>query len=142
MTIAAGPTLREGPRPDIGLRASARRAWRALVAALVELDSLGVRTPCDEDPVAFLGDDFDQRAQAAKRCGLCPIRSECGDFADKQRVTHGVWGGRDRTRGAGVERARRERAERLGRAGLHTPAPSTTANENIRSRSVGGEADA
>lgn len=107
MTVTASPTLREEPRPDIGLRDSARPAWRALVAALVELDRLGIRTPCAEDPAAFLGDDFDLRQQAAKRCGLCPVRAECGTFASANRETVGVWAGRDRTWGAGAELERR-----------------------------------
>lgn len=123
----------------VGLRDDARPAWRALVAALVDLDKLGVRTPCDENSTSFLGDDLDVRLQAAKRCGLCPIRLQCGTFADANRERVGVWGGRDRTWGAVAQLERRERAERLRRGG---PDTATGEDEHAfshaqRPRSVG-----
>lgn len=96
----------------VGLRDAATSAWRALVAALIHLDALGIRTPCDEDPAAFLGEDVELRRQAAKSCGLCPIRRQCGAFAEANRETVGVWAGKDRTWGAAAELERRkQRAE-------------------------------
>ena len=91
----------------LGLRIEALPAWRALVNELIQLDSLGIRTPCDQDPSAFTGDDLDRRQAAAKACGLCPVRQRCADFADANHEHLGVWGGRDRTWGAAAELVRR-----------------------------------
>jgi len=107
------------PTGAFGIRPEARAAWRALVAVLVELDTMGVRTPCDQDPSAFVDDDAEVRRQAAKLCSLCPIRSQCGGFAAANRETVGVWAGKDRTWGAGVELA--NRGGRTSQATPHRP---------------------
>lgn len=97
-------------RQLIGLRPAAVPAWRALIAALVELDRRGIRTPCSQNPAAFVGADFDRRHAAAKECGACPVRRLCGGFADANRERAHVWGGRDRTWGA--KRAASDRLKR------------------------------
>lgn len=43
---------------------------------------------------------LDEQRQMARLCGVCPVRTECGEEADRNRFT-GVWGGVlrfDRTR--------------------------------------------
>lgn len=45
---------------------------------------------------------FPERGQsttvAKDICGECPVVFECGDYADRNRIEWGVWGGRTRGR--------------------------------------------
>lgn len=46
------------------------------------------------DPDLFFPDDDWQTARAAKRvCASCPVRADCLDYAVRNVVPHGVWGG-------------------------------------------------
>ena len=35
--------------------------------------------------------------KAARTCQGCPVRQECGDFAEANKIGHGLWGGQRRT---------------------------------------------
>lgn len=41
-------------------------------------------------------------AEAKRVCGHCPVRAECGDYADQIGDYHGIWGGQ-----TGRERGRK-----------------------------------
>lgn len=49
----------------------------------------------DIDPEAFFPPQWDQKAisAAAAICRTCPVRSECGAYAQTRPERHGVWGG-------------------------------------------------
>ncbi len=85
--------------PNFGIRSSALPAWRRLHQALADADR---PAPCRSDPDAWC-DPPDQEAAeyAANLCARCPVLELCGQFANANRETSGIWGGRSRvpTRG-------------------------------------------
>lgn len=85
-----------GARPDAFIRPEARPAWQDLCAALEVASQHGIYVPCQEDPVAFQGDDPGVRFVAARACAVCPIHRQCDTFAKANHERVGVWGGRDR----------------------------------------------
>jgi hypothetical protein len=103
----AEATGKTGREPAFGIRPDALSSWHRLSAALLQLADLGVHTPCDDDPEAFVGEDLGRRLVAAKACGLCPALVPCGAFATLNRERLGVWGGSDRTWGARAALRRR-----------------------------------
>jgi Transcription factor WhiB len=74
-------------------------AMTALSDALLSLIHRDVRPPCGDDPDTWMSDDKTERADAARLCQSCPLIVTCADYADAIHPTHGVWGGRDLTRG-------------------------------------------
>ena len=55
------------------------------------------RTPCQEDPEAWVGDDAKLRAQAAIECLTCPMLKVCAAAAFNETPEFGVWAGVDYT---------------------------------------------
>lgn len=80
------------------LRAASADAWSELNAALADLASTGRRTPCQIDPAAYDDEGPHARAEAAAACAGCPVLAACGEFADLNRESWLVWGGRSRAR--------------------------------------------
>jgi hypothetical protein len=71
----------------------------------------GVTTPC-QDPsprirALWFPRSLDERREACRRCRLCPIVRACGEAAEANQERHGVWGGKDFTKG---DRPRRKGA--------------------------------
>ena len=71
----------------------------------------GVTTPC-QDPsprirALWFSRSLDERREACRRCRLCPIVHTCGEAAEANQERHGVWGGKDFTKG---DRPRRKGA--------------------------------
>ena len=56
-----------------------------------------VKTPCQADPEAWVGDDPALRAEAAEACHWCPALEACRRAADAGREQWGVWAGQDRS---------------------------------------------
>jgi WhiB family redox-sensing transcriptional regulator len=50
-----------------------------------------------------------RRARAAAICALCPVRQQCLDYALRNSIRHGIWGGLTRE---GRARERRRQARR------------------------------
>lgn len=44
-------------------------------------------------PHIFFPAKGESTAAAKAACGGCPVRSDCLDYALRQRIEHGVWGG-------------------------------------------------
>jgi len=70
------------------------------------------------DALLFFGPDGEPRPQREIRearakavCQLCPVRVQCLDYALRNSIRHGIWGGLN-----GEERAR-ERRRRVRRPG-------------------------
>jgi hypothetical protein len=83
----------------IGRQAPHGPARQALDLALVNLAAAGGRPRCGEPGTRayWTSDDAAERAQAANWCTGCRVLAECGEAADEQRETFGVWAGVDRT---------------------------------------------
>lgn len=73
-----------------------RLAW-ALAALLAE----GTRPPCCDGSGAWVSEDRDERAMAARACMPCALLSACREAADSTSERFGVWAGVDRTQPAG-----------------------------------------
>jgi hypothetical protein len=71
-------------------------AAETLTLALHELVDTGQRTPCFDDD-AWISDDPDDRAEAARRCLACPVLDPCALAAHeiRPRLVFGVWAGHD-----------------------------------------------
>jgi hypothetical protein len=54
-----------------------------------------VKTPCQADPEAWLGEDIKLRAEAAAACLTCPALEWCKTETARVLPVHGVWAGRD-----------------------------------------------
>jgi Transcription factor WhiB len=74
-------------------------AMTALSNALLSLTHQDRRPPCTHDPDRWVSDDRDQRDDAARLCGRCPLTVVCREYAEAVHPTHGVFGGVDFTRG-------------------------------------------
>lgn len=67
------------------------------------------------DPVCFFSEDgrslLDKMrtVEARVACGLCPVKTECLEWAIAAREEHGIWGGMDRDQRAKIARRRRSR---------------------------------
>jgi hypothetical protein len=57
-----------------------------------------VRTPCQDAPEAWVGEDIKLRAEAAKLCLTCPALEWCKAETELIRPVHGVFAGRDYSR--------------------------------------------
>lgn len=66
------------------------------------------------DPDIFFppngGEAFKSSARAKAICATCPVRSDCLDYAIRERITHGIWGGLTEKDRRVVRRQRREAA--------------------------------
>jgi hypothetical protein len=76
----------------IEMRPAAIDTYRLLLVATAE-----ARTPCQSDPAPFISEEVEERREAAQACVACPVLALCGQFADLNRESSNVWGGRDRT---------------------------------------------
>jgi Transcription factor WhiB len=65
--------------------------------ALLELTSLDQRPPCAHSSDAWMSEDRDERAIAARRCAGCPVFKVCADLAAEIKPSFGVWGAKDHT---------------------------------------------
>lgn len=79
----------------------------ALTQALVEMADRKERPPCSEEPDLWISDSTSDRAQAARRCGPCPIKAECAAAAEANQEVF-VWGGID----YGTQPAKRRRSQK------------------------------
>lgn len=74
-----------------------------------------MRTPCQEAPEAWVGDDQDLRAEAAEECLSCEFFVACQRAAESVKPKFGVWAGVDytpkngRPRGVRAKTAKQER---------------------------------
>lgn len=71
----------------------------ALAAQQRLADTEGHPQPCRDRLAAWTSEKASERAQAAEGCSWCwePLRAACAVAGQHER--HGVWGGRDRSRG-------------------------------------------
>lgn len=76
----------------VPIRPAALPAWRALNDALaaVEYD-----VPCEGRPDVWCAESPTPELveYAERRCQLCPVRRECGAYADVANERNAVWGG-------------------------------------------------
>ena len=56
-----------------------------------------MRTPCQEAPEAWVGNDPNLRAEAASECDTCPLLEACRREAEAFQPVWGVWAGVDYT---------------------------------------------
>ncbi|MGI8794920.1 MAG: WhiB family transcriptional regulator [Acidimicrobiales bacterium] len=61
----------------------------------------------DLDPAIFFPSDGVGVEIARTICGECPVRDECLEFALRNRIDHGVWGGASERQRRRVLRSRR-----------------------------------
>lgn len=47
----------------------------------------------DVDPEVFFPVDHRDADSALAVCAACPVRAECLDYANREGIRHGVWGG-------------------------------------------------
>lgn len=71
-----------------------------LALALAGLLAEGERPPCCGSG-AWVSEDRDERAVAARLCARCSLIAECAAAADSTKERFGVWAGVDRTQPAG-----------------------------------------
>lgn len=57
-----------------------------------------MRTPCQDAPEAWVGEDIKLRAEAAALCLTCPALDWCKKHTAEFKPEHGVWAGRDYSR--------------------------------------------
>lgn len=72
-----------------------------LAFALARVLANGSRPPCGDATGAWVSEDREERALAARACEPCPLLTVCGEAADSTKERFGVWGGVDRTQPAG-----------------------------------------
>ncbi len=74
------------------------------------------RAACKDMDALFFGPDNEPRpereirkARAKAVCELCPVRAQCLDYALRNSIKHGIWGGLTKE---GRSRERRRRVHR------------------------------
>jgi Transcription factor WhiB len=72
-------------------------AAEAMTRELLNLTHREQVPPCAHNPDAWVSEDKDQRATAARTCQTCPLLNPCADFAAELKPRFGVWAGVDRT---------------------------------------------
>lgn len=70
--------------------------WREFVAAFTcEREDWMDEAACKGKPRAWF---FPGRGQSKKKglqtCAVCPVQTECADYARRTGTEHGIWGGR------------------------------------------------
>lgn len=75
---------------NLELKPGSAKPFRELVFAASDSDA-----PCLDDP-AFISDDLPSDERAALMCAFCPLATfnKCGEFADKEHPSWGVFNGR------------------------------------------------
>ena len=63
----------------------------------------------DADPEAFFPEKGGSTREAKRICGICPVQSDCLDYALANDQRFGIWGG--------LSERERRRLKRLNRAG-------------------------
>ena len=64
----------------------------------------------DLDPGMFFPSDGAGVDVARRICGECPVRGACLEFALRNRIDHGVWGGASERERRRILRSRRQAA--------------------------------
>lgn len=85
------------PVAIIGVRPAARGAWQRLHELLARVGPV----PCTTDPDLWHSEDPGERELAVMACMECLALQRCGEFADANKESAGVWAGLDRTVPAG-----------------------------------------
>lgn len=86
--------------PVLLLPPAAEAAWHEVGEALA-----GGLPPCSADPERWFSHDAELLEYATRVCSRCPARDPCADFGAALGAAHGVWGGEDRGRQAGLSQA-------------------------------------
>ena len=73
------------------------------------------------DPTAFFPSDGVGVDKARKICATCPVQMDCLEYALRNRVDHGVWGGASERERRRILKRRRVAA---GEAGATSPVQS------------------
>ena len=100
-----------------------------MTRALVKLLESGGRPPCSDGSDAWLSEDREERAIAARLCVPCPLLVLCASAAEVTRATFGVWAGVDLTSMRPSKRRTGRGSENLYTAHTCDPAP-----DDFRSR--------
>jgi hypothetical protein len=66
-----------------------------LAFALARVLANGSRPPCGDGSGAWVSDNRDERAMAARLCARRPLIVECAEAADSTKERFGVWAGVD-----------------------------------------------
>jgi len=61
-------------------------------------------TPCRGMTDLFFSLERPEIKQAIAICGTCPFIIQCKDYAVKNKIEHGVWGGESRSRISNIRR--------------------------------------
>lgn len=87
------------PEPeDEALIQSPARAFLAIFQ--VNDEPWRQRAAClGSNPDLFFPKRGENGNRAKSVCGTCPVKVECGDYADRTETEYGVWGQRTRKRG-------------------------------------------
>ena len=64
--------------------------------------------PCKGLVDLFFSFDKSESAEATKICNDCHIKKQCNDYASKNKIRHGVWGGVNRNSKAAIAHAAAE----------------------------------
>ncbi len=65
----------------------------------------------DKPPTAFFPSDGVGVEKARKICADCPVKGECLEYALRNRIDHGVWGGTSERQRRRILKQRRIEAE-------------------------------
>lgn len=92
---ASTPTTGTTGRPTAPPRLSPRKA-RDLEALHAAITAATGPVPCQssDNPLAWISDDPDEAAAAARACRSCPVLEECGSYLRDHKEPAGVWGGK------------------------------------------------
>jgi WhiB family redox-sensing transcriptional regulator len=71
----------------------------------------------DEPPSRFFPSDGVGVEVARKICATCPVQAPCLEYALRNRIDHGVWGGASERERRRILRQRRLKAQAAGRSG-------------------------
>ncbi|HVA44075.1 MAG TPA: WhiB family transcriptional regulator [Acidimicrobiales bacterium] len=77
----------------------------------------------DLQPSVFFPNDSVAMEAAQKICLLCPVASDCLEYALANRINHGVWGGASERARRRMAQSRRNAAGRLATASAVVPRP-------------------
>jgi len=102
-----------------------------LAFALARVLAIGSRPPCGDGSGAWVSDDRDERAMAARLCARCPLIVECAEAADSTKERFGVWAGVDRTQPASNKRKGPRECQGEGPSEVHRQCPTTPQVTNI-----------
>ncbi|MGI9605581.1 MAG: WhiB family transcriptional regulator [Acidimicrobiales bacterium] len=72
----------------------------------------------NQPPETFFPSDGVGVEVAKRICAKCPVQERCLEYALKNRIDHGVWGGCSERQRRRILKARRKEAAKEARAGL------------------------